>query len=240
LLGFINPLSDPPTFQETPALRYLLEAHRNPDKPYFLCLDEMNLARPEHYFAPFLSAMEGERGVLAIHAGEGDVDAVPASISWPRNLFVVGTVNMDETTHPFSDKVLDRAFTFEFWDVDFDEWEKKASAHFAPEIIDYVLPILKELYSALKPARRHFGYRSCDEVVGFCATDTGLDAAVVLDAALYAKVLLKIRGEADGALSKALEDAATVCAAHNLKQSRRKIDEMRVMLTDLGTVRFWS
>ena len=77
LLGFVNPLADPPAFQETEALRLVLAATAHPDRPYFLCLDEMNLARVEHYFAPFLSAMEGRSGRLAIHAGRDPVDNIP-------------------------------------------------------------------------------------------------------------------------------------------------------------------
>lgn len=117
LLGYFNALHADPTFQAEPALRLVLRAVQDPLNPYFLVLDEMNLARAERYFAPFLSAMEtGEPLVLHAHAQE--VNDIPGRVPWPSNLFIAGTVNMDETTHPFSDKVLDRAFTLEFWDVD--------------------------------------------------------------------------------------------------------------------------
>ena len=125
LLGFVNPQRIRPVFQETPVLRLLLSAAENPDKPYFLCLDEMNLARVEHYFAPFLSAMEGQKGRLAIYASRDPVDTIPPAIEWPENLFIIGTVNMDESMYPFSDKVLDRAFTFEFWNVDLPGWRQR-------------------------------------------------------------------------------------------------------------------
>ncbi|MGO8397906.1 hypothetical protein E0H65_14170 [Rhizobium leguminosarum bv. viciae] len=240
LLGFINPLADPPTFHETPALKLLIEATQNPTKPYFLCLDEMNLARVEHYFAPFLSAMEGREGRLPIHSGSEAVDNIPSTISWPRNLFIIGTVNMDETTHPFSDKVLDRAFTFEFWDIDLEAWRSKASDRATPSVVSNVARVLSALYAALLPARRHFGYRTCDEVLGFCAVETGLPFAHALDAAVLAKVLPKVRGDASGLLPKALSDAAEICRAEGLHRSEAKLLQMQSSLSANGIVRFWS
>ncbi len=122
LLGYQNALDG--EYVATRALRFLLEARdeelaarhagRAP-RPFFLVLDEMNLAHVEHYFADFLSAMEsGEE--LSLH--DGADDDVPARLPIPGNLFVVGTVNMDETTYQFSPKVLDRAFTLGLSEVD--------------------------------------------------------------------------------------------------------------------------
>lgn len=240
LLGFVNPLASPPTFQETPALQLLLAAHTNPDKPYFLCLDEMNLARVEHYFAPFLSAMEGGNGRLTIHANRDAVDAIPSSIAWPGNLFVMGTVNMDETTYPFSDKVLDRAFTFEFWDVDLEGWSQVAATREdAKAAVALVQPVLKQLAEALKPARRHFGYRTCDEVLGFVMAYAETERDIALDAAILAKVLPKVRGDSDGELPKAIDKALEVTKAANLTRCTDKLTQMRATLQDIGAVRFW-
>ena len=240
LLGFINPLREPPTFRETPALNLLLEADRNPALPYFLCLDEMNLARVEHYFAPFLSAMEGQGGRLAIHAADEVIDRVPPSIAWPANLFIIGTVNMDETTYPFSDKVLDRAFTFEFWETDLEAWRERAPPEAKLAIVAAVFAVLKDLYAVLLPARRHFGYRTCDEVLGFCLAATGLGVKAALDAAVLAKVLPKIRGEASGGLPEALTNAEEICQAAGLIQSAAKLAQMQATLKGVGVVRFWS
>lgn len=239
LLGFVNPLADPPTFHETPALRFILAASREPDKPFFLCLDEMNLARVEHYFAPFLSAMEGRGGLLTIHTGE-KVDLIPPVIPWPQNLFIIGTVNMDESTHPFSDKVLDRAFTFEFWHADLKAWREKAAARAPADVLQRVADVLQELYTALAPARRHFAYRTCDEVLGLCSARSGLSLEAALDAAVMAKVLPKVRGESGGALSEALAKAAEICGKERLNQSQSKLVQMQTSLDALGTVRFWS
>jgi 5-methylcytosine-specific restriction protein B len=241
LLGFVNPLATPPTFQETAALRLLLTANLNPDKPYFLCLDEMNLARVEHYFAPFLSAMEGRDGKLTIHASRDAVDAIPSRIAWPTNLFILGTVNMDETTYPFSDKVLDRAFTFEFWDVDLNGWRAAASARGAnDDILGRVFPVLEAMSNALRPARRHFGYRTCDEVLGFVDASSGIEFAAALDAAVLAKILPKVRGDSGGALPQAITDAIAIGGEHGLVQTTNKLVQMQSTLKEMGAVRFWS
>lgn len=99
-------------------LEFLLAAAREPAMPHLLVLDEMNLAHVERYFSDFLSGMESGRGVLPDlvrddggewRLREGASELLPL----PGNVFVVGTVNVDETTYLFSPKVLDRATTFE-------------------------------------------------------------------------------------------------------------------------------
>lgn len=104
------------------ALELLLRAADDVDgKPYFLILDEMNLSHVERYFADFLSAMESDNAPLSLHGaasalaldGKGAI-FVPAKRALPANLFIIGTVNVDETTYMFSPKVLDRANVIEF------------------------------------------------------------------------------------------------------------------------------
>ena len=87
--------------------------------PLLLILDEMNLAHVERYFADFLSGLESRKpllpDLLKEDLGEWQLRSTTTTLQpLPRNLFVVGTVNVDETTYMFSPKVLDRAFTFEF------------------------------------------------------------------------------------------------------------------------------
>lgn len=128
VLGFVNHLRDDgsgtgqPIFQSTKVLDLILNADQNPDYPHFLILDEMNLSHVERYFSDFLSAMEQRNGELKLHS-EGDIRLlrssddeikVPMSLAYPKNLFVIGTVNIDETTYMFSPKVLDRANVIEF------------------------------------------------------------------------------------------------------------------------------
>src|ERR1700736_2491372 len=101
-----------------PALAFMLKAARDPSRPYLLVLDEMNLAHVERYFADFLSAVESGQDVLpdlTEVAGDWRGGALESDrLSIPKNLLVVGTVNVDETTYMFSPKVLDRANTLEF------------------------------------------------------------------------------------------------------------------------------
>lgn len=119
----------------------IVDAWQNLDKPAFVVLDEMNLARVEHYLADFLSVIEtrtreSENDTIvtdpvlrlspesAIVGDESFVRSLrlllgaDGRLGFPPNLTVIGTVNMDESTHPFSKKVLDRAMTIELMDID--------------------------------------------------------------------------------------------------------------------------
>ncbi len=112
LLGYHNALTG--NYIGTPFLEVLRDAARaeNHDRAYFVALDEMNLARAEHYLADILSAMETRTGEIAL---AGTFDAVRL----PPNVFLSGTVNVEEGTHPFGAKVLDRANVIEFGAVRF-------------------------------------------------------------------------------------------------------------------------
>src|SRR5690606_8072426 len=124
LFGYEDALQDPDEYGRRPwhvpdALAFMLKAARDTEHPYLLVLDEMNLAHVERYFADVLSGMESDQPVLPnlVKEKDGrwrlDPDG-PERIPIPENLFVVGTVNVDETTYMFSPKVLDRANTIEF------------------------------------------------------------------------------------------------------------------------------
>lgn len=100
------------------SLEFMLAAGQEPDMPYVLILDEMNLAHVERYFSDFLSGVESRRNVLPNlqRGADGEwrrAHDAPKQVPLPRNLIVIGTVNVDETTYQFSPKVLDRATTFE-------------------------------------------------------------------------------------------------------------------------------
>ena len=141
LIGYVSRVSGSPVFVAGDFLKFVAKAWENPDVPYFLCLDEMNLAPVEQYFAEYLSVVESRKADL-----EGNITTDPIlkkskedwyrvltseltdddnirnrflndGICIPQNLIVVGTVNMDETTFSFSRKVLDRAMTIEMNEV---------------------------------------------------------------------------------------------------------------------------
>lgn len=104
IVGYYNVISE--DYQSTPAYELIKEAQDNPNIPYFLILDEMNLSHVERYFADFLSAIESGEEIPLYGNNE--------TLKLPENLFIIGTVNVDETTYMFSPKVLDRANTIEF------------------------------------------------------------------------------------------------------------------------------
>lgn len=155
LFGYVSRISGKPEFVAGNFMKFVIKAWECPDTPYFFCLDEMNLAPVEQYFAEYLSVIESrksEGGIIttdpilkkpiedkkyddAVNYEEGIdwyqkfiVDNTSRldlrqqfykyGVAIPNNLFVIGTVNMDETTFSFSRKVLDRAMTLEMNDVD--------------------------------------------------------------------------------------------------------------------------
>lgn len=121
LLGFPNALQQGKYVKpESGVLDLLIEANRpeNANKPFFLILDEMNMSYVERYFADFLSAMESKEAISLWNTNgvenSEEVDGVPQKVALPKNLFIIGTINVDETTYMFSPKVLDRANVIEF------------------------------------------------------------------------------------------------------------------------------
>lgn len=142
LIGYVSRVSGKAEYVAGDFLRFVAKAWEDKDTPYFLCLDEMNLAPVEQYFAEYLSVVESrkshEDGTVTTDPILEKVDEEwyfnltaslttdenvrkqfnESGISIPQNLIVVGTVNMDETTFSFSRKVLDRAMTIEMNDVD--------------------------------------------------------------------------------------------------------------------------
>ena len=209
LLGYYNPLEK--KYLATPFLEALIEANRNPDTPYFICLDEMNLARVEYYFADFLSLLEDRsekqpeiplysddesshilsefKNVLSLITsskekykkdniidfvkilqdedinkelkrvfGFSDKDSLikyhsdlrrmlsgilntPSSIKFPKNVRIIGTINIDETTHYLSPKILDRAHIMKFDSPLLFDWEMIADEIETLKNTDYKLKL---------------------------------------------------------------------------------------------------
>ena len=114
LLGYKN-LQE--RFVEGQLTEIVKRAHHRPQLPHFVVLDEMNLARVEYYLSEFLSIMESRRMEGGKVVSSTLVTTDEGGFSLPNNLYIIGTVNMDETTHPFSKKVLDRVNTIEFNEI---------------------------------------------------------------------------------------------------------------------------
>lgn len=153
-------------------LTFARQASESPTVPHFFVLDEMNLARVEHYLADVLSKIEsrrpeGDSVVTDRLVAPEELNDDPAAPIWreiglPENLFIIGTVNIDETTHGFSRKVLDRAFTLEFSEVDLSYFGPETTPNTPTEPVTNGLASLKPL--ALTPAgltsARHLEIRS--------------------------------------------------------------------------------
>ncbi|UZN51957.1 hypothetical protein KZ686_17725 [Cupriavidus cauae] len=238
LLGQMNTLLQN-VYDGTPFLDLLLRAAENPTSPYVAVLDEMNLSHPEQYLAPILSAMETQ-GVIDLHQMDEDVVGVPSQIRYPANLAIIGTVNMDETTHGLSDKVLDRAYTLEFWKIDPESYPKWSNL-VSEEVRNKVKGVLRKLMEALEPVRLHFGLRTIDDVVSYLVftQELGVDFNKALDDVLYAKVLPKLRGEHSDRLTRAMSHTQAICQEHGLARCASKVQDMLRDLNEAGSTRFW-
>lgn len=223
LLGYPNALKPGEYMQpESGALQIMMRALRNPNKPYFLVLDEMNLSYVERYFADFLSALESHQDIPLWEKPDNCDSEVPAKIALPKNLFIVGTINVDETTYMFSPKVLDRANVIEFkiseseMDI-FLKQDMNIDIHAADGLCanmgqDFVEKSTKkdtdsselaqktliEYFKVLKKVNAEFGYRSATEIYRFIAnakaSAPNLTEDEILDAAIVQKLLPKLHG----------------------------------------------
>ena len=210
-------------------LDFLKNAQDDPGKPYFLCLDEMNLARVEYYMSDFLSIIETrdmKNGVIVseplMTADKYGTDKAARDkydeISFPENLYIVGTVNMDETTFPFSRKVLDRANTIEFSYVDLMPKTKDSTVDAEKqdlrndflkteylllaqcddeEFVGEICAELQQINSILLTANAHVGYRVRDEIVFYMLNNKSADLLprnAAMDNEIMQKILPRIQG----------------------------------------------
>jgi len=231
LFGYVDVLRPPGPGGSRPwsvpnTLAFMLKAARDPLNPYLLVLDEMNLAHVERYFADYLSGMESGKPILPNlvqdrgewHESSQDPNPLPI----PRNLFIVGTVNVDETTYMFSPKVLDRANTLEFRVATDDLAQMPAKpvvataasraltqavlaagtddswqeSHPTPHLSEFVVQ-LKILHRVLSHVGAEFGYRTYYEARRFASVYYALGGADwhnALDLQVMQKVLPKLHG----------------------------------------------
>ena len=208
---------------------FVQAAYVNPEKPFILCLDEMNLARVEYYLSDFLSLIETRKRkenrivtepIKLEPAAERKYDG----ICLPDNLYVVGTVNMDETTFPFSKKVLDRANTIEFSEVNLmPAFEKRQSSISEADIVNNdflktkyliletdieetqralvkdICAQLQNINEILRYGNAHVGYRVRDEIVFYMLNNEEaqlLSRDEAMDNEIMQKILPRIQGSA--------------------------------------------
>jgi hypothetical protein len=231
------------------ALLCNIENIEEPTKPYFLILDEMNLSHVERYFADFLSTMESGDSI-PLHKIENDSLIVPSSIKLPKNLFIIGTVNIDETTYMFSPKVLDRANTIEFrltekdledfivndikLDMDLLKHQgsnmsdgfmemalKESDKNLKPSEAD-----LKQFFSELKKSGAEFGYRTASEIgrLMYMLEALGESGDILLDVAIMQKLLPKLHGSRNK-LTKVLPTLGGFCLADHSKIKEDYLDK---------------
>jgi 5-methylcytosine-specific restriction protein B len=273
LLGYADAISEgrycaPPSG----ILQLLNHAQKTPKAPHFLILDEMNLSHVERYFADFLSAMESSKPVLSLH-GKGTLHAnkleVPGRLALPSNLFIIGTVNVDETTYMFSPKVLDRANVIEFR-VHADQMAtflaapassvrmenlKGEGAHYAeafvarakldanldPEIGLQLQQNLMELFEPLAEVGAEFGYRSAKEIARFVAIHRELRGeGWNYKDALDAQVMQKLMPKLHGSARKLSGVLATLKEFAEKHQLPRTQDKVKRMQKRLKDEGFTS
>ncbi|QCX40042.1 hypothetical protein FF125_16915 [Aureibaculum algae] len=238
LLGYPNALKDNEYVKpDNDALDLLMRAENDESRPYFLILDEMNLSHVERYFADFLSTMESKNDI-PLHKIENEIKNIPKRLKLPPNVFIVGTVNIDETTYMFSPKVLDRANTIEFRvknkdilsflkepnDVDLDSLKGLGSSmgsnfvDIATKKENYELTEKQqhEVYKFFKELQKsgaEFGYRTAFEIskLIFKLEEFGLNSEDdKIDVAIMQKLLPKLHGSRTK-LSRTLKPLAEYC-----------------------------
>ncbi len=224
---------------------FIKQAEWDKSTPHFLCLDEMNLARVEYYLSDFLSIIEtrdrNENGVIetdalvdASYFQAKEAREKYGRVYLPENLYIIGTVNMDETTFPFSKKVLDRANTIEFSFVNLmakataggKAVAQKLDNSFLKteylylrdcddeELIDNICFDLEELNQILVKANLHVGYRVRDEISFYMMNNKKADLLTqeaAFDHEIMQKILPRVQGSS-AAIKDVLSELFIKCA----------------------------
>ncbi|EKN71261.1 GTPase subunit of restriction endonuclease-like protein [Neobacillus bataviensis LMG 21833] len=229
-------------YMKTEFLDMLLCANHEQDKPHFVVLDEMNLARVEYYLSGYLSAVESKTPIY-LHSEES-LDGIPKELSIPPNFYLIGTINVDETTHAISDKVLDRAFVMTLSDVDLESfWNKQDVA--VQQLLGKEWGLLTECHNMLLDYDLHFGYRTLSEIIAKLQKNKELPeiyqmgSEEAVDRSIAEKILPKIRGDEriEGLLVNWLE-----WASHHFGEkgeTTRHLERMRKELERYGAIQFW-
>lgn len=289
LMGYVSRI-DGEKYITTSFLQFIAKAWKYLDTPFFLCLDEMNLAPVEQYFAEYLSIIETRQVksneivtdyIIARSNFENkhlyntlledlnlSKDDFPEGIGIPKNLVVIGTVNMDETTHSFSRKVLDRAMTFEMnevnlfagLDVEQNDWSYPIEILDSDEVLseftsgaevyngnfnerNEVLNFLQEMNQELEGTPFKIAYRVRDEFLIYCYHASQKQSNSnwlneALDEMTCMKILSRIEGD-ENKTQNVLSNLLKIIK-HDFKRSHAKLLEMEKRLHSSGYTSFWS
>lgn len=216
VLGFINPVSN--RYQPGWLAEIVAACHRSPDELHVALVDEMNLAPVEQYLAEYLSAAEEHRSgspyaelrLYAAGASPANEEEWAATMPFPSNLLMIGTVNTDETTRVLSERVLDRANVLQLsvavsddhhhrrpvsarnWEVPYSEWRRTTRSEPSAEHHEFLVDIAAILEKDLGIG---LGVRSHIEMERYLANAKGvIDDYEALDTAVLQRVIPKLRG----------------------------------------------
>ena len=254
LLGYPNALKPEEYVKpDSGVIDLIIKANLNPEFPHFLILDEMNLSHVERYFADFLSVMESNEEIPLYAEGTVDND-VPSKLKVPANLFIIGTVNIDETTNMFSPKVLDRANTIEFRinnnemkgflgtanDLNMRALLGKGvnmsqnfiglsnNKSFTTKDRDEINKTLLNFFGELQKTGAEFGYRSATEILRLInqldTLNNKITTSEKIDIAIMQKLLPKLHGSRRK-LSPILETLGSFCLTEDLKVVKDVFDK---------------
>lgn len=263
LLGYFDTITG--EYITEPAVEFLLEANADNDHLHFFCLDEMNLAHVEYYFSQFLSAMEEERPedrritLLSKRVQQqmlntperAEIARKLAQVLIPTNLFFTGTINVDETTQPISDKVMDRANTLEFFRVDLDKIRQPTDPPQPVNISAYTWrsyqtaqpdtrfrPQIVEISRILNEADLGLGYRVLHEIELYVANSKGLlDPLDAFDLQVKQRILPRVRGSE--VISEMVDTLLAYLKAQRLTRSEQRLAEIKKRLKRDGYTNFW-
>jgi hypothetical protein len=247
MLGYYNAITG--RYHPTPFLRFLLRAAANPQQAHFVCLDEMNLARPEYYLAPLLSALETVDRTIDLGAPADEVQTVtgellPNRLRLPLNVHITGTVNVDESTYALSDKLLDRANVIELTEVDLAAFR----ATYQGSVSEDVWRLITAIHASVARAGKPFGYRTLEQMLHYLEQASAiLSPQQALDLQIKQKVLPRLRGEDSPRLRRALTEllallsgAEDAASASLFPESAEKVRAMLERLDLEGFTDFYS
>jgi hypothetical protein len=299
IIGYVSRINGE-KYVPTDFLKFIVKAWKYSETPFFLCLDEMNLAPVEQYFAEYLSIIETRssktgkietdslfsheslnisnsksvniyqdllKNLLVEEGSELWNQFIKNGIQIPPNLVVIGTVNMDETTHSFSRKVLDRAMTFEMNHVDLTDGLELtinelsyplerdciplnnivgtlttgAEVYSEFELSDHVIEYLEEINKILESSPFKIAYRVRDEFLIYCYYHhlKGGNLKDALDSLTSMKILSRIEGD-ENKTEKILNELKSIFESNEfIDKSLPKVEEMKKRL-NYGYTSFWN